>query len=71
VSVLEGFRYEDTHSWVQAQRFVDDAIEVRDIGYVFAVEVRLSWRDGIDNVAELGLDGGVLAEFVGKEREGH
>jgi hypothetical protein len=50
---------------VQAQCFVDGAVEVRDVCYVVAVEVGFPGGDGVDYFAELGLSGGVLAELVG------
>jgi hypothetical protein len=50
---------------VQAQCFVDGAVEVGDVCYVVAVEVGFPWGDGVEYLAEFGLCGGVLAELVG------
>jgi hypothetical protein len=54
-----------TYCWVQAQCFVDGAVEVRDVCYVVAVEVGFPGGDSVNYFAELGLCGRVLAELVG------
>jgi|TARA_R110002003_G_scaffold68_15_gene6204 hypothetical protein len=55
---------------METEGFVDDAVEVGAVCYVVDVEVGFVRGDGVDFFAEFGLDGGVLAEFVGDPGEG-